>query len=927
MAREEEKAMGLFGNIATGLRSLMGRTRVEREMDEELRSFLEASSEDKRRAGLTPEQAARAARVEMGSSNAVKHHIRSTAWETTVESIWQDMRYSVRILAKSPGFTLVAVLSLALGIGANTAIFTLINAVLLRDLPVRAPRELVSFGKAISGGVLGGVDMGTADLYPYDFARQLEKQPGPFEGIFSYNSRMRKVGVQAGEHPTGQAAQVLAHLVSGNYFGVLGVPMLMGRSIQPSDAEMPGRNAVVVVSYHYWRESMDADRGAIGKLLTVNGVPCVVVGVAPPKFFGIVVGPEPPDLWAPLTMQSELTREPTMLNANGPYWLHLGARRAARSSLDQQQQWLDGQIRAYILAHEGGTIAPDRRKEIERITEPLVPAGSGVSSLRFSFEGPLLILMGVVVLVLLVACANLANFLLAKAAAREREISTRLALGSTRTRIVRQILMEALLLSVAGGVCGLLLAFFATRALIQFVASGAAYTPLDPMPDISVLGFTLGVSVLTGLLFGLAPALRVARCDGGLALNASARTAVGSGGRGARLLPRALVVAQVTASVILLAGAGLFLRSLTNLQQQDYGFDRTHMLLVTLGDKFGGLKPEQLAGFYQRALDRMNALPGVQAAAFSSAAPMSHSSWNSSMKIQGYVPGPKEDTSAILERVTPGYFDATRIRIVQGRALGREDAPNGAKAIVVNRAFAEHYFPRKNAVGHQVTIDDDSNAGPWQIVGVAANTRYSGPGEEPQPQVYFPVQQLVVGENSYAEWLQLSTTGDPAKMTGAVRATLAELDPNMPVLRIQSIGDLTDRFVANEELISRLSGIFSALAVLLAGIGIYGVMSYGVVRRTNEIGIRIALGAQHGTVLWMVLRESLLLLGVGLALGVPLSVAGLRLLQSQLYQLSASDPLTLTGSILVIAGVTVLAAWLPARRAAKVDPMVALRCD
>jgi predicted permease len=494
-------------------------------------------------------------------------------------------------------------------------------------------------------------------------------------------------------------------------------------------------------------------------------------------------------------------------------------------------------------------------------------------------------------------------------------------------RIVRQILMEALLLSSAGGISGLALAYFGTRALIEFVAAGAAYTTLDPRPDLPVLAFTLGVSVLTGLMFGLAPALRVARSDAAPALNANARTASGSGGRGARLLPRVLVVAQVTVSVILLAGAGLFLRSLANLKQQDFGFDRTHLLLVSLGDKFGGLKPDQLAGFYQSALDRMNALPGVKAAAFSSAAPMSHSSWTSTFKLQGYVPGPKEDMGAILERVSPGYFEATGIRIVQGRALGSEDAPKGAKAIVVNRAFAEHYLPRNDAVGHQVTIDDDTNAGPWQIVGVAANTRYSGPREEPQPQIYFPVQQLAVGENSYAEWLQVSTTGDPAKMTGVVRAALAQMDPDLPVLRIQSIGDLTDRFVANEALISRLSGVFSALAVLLAGIGLYGVMSYSVVRRTNEIGIRIALGAQNSAVHWMILRESLILLGIGLALGLPLSLGGLRVLQSQLFELSASDPLTLSGSVLIIASVTVLAAWMPARKATKVDPMVALRCD
>ncbi|MGA2049218.1 MAG: ABC transporter permease [Terracidiphilus sp.] len=919
--------MGMFANIAAGLRALMGKRKAEREMDEELRSFLDASAEDKRHAGMTPDQAAYAARIEMGSTNAVKHQVWSARWESTLEGLLQDLRYSVRMLAKSPSFTLVAVVSLALGIGANTAIFTLINGVLLKQLPVRAPKELVSVGKALGSGVIGGVDMGTGDLYPFDFARQLETQPGPFEGIFSYNSRMRKVGVQAGEHPTGQPIQLLAQLVSGNYFGVLGVPMFMGRSIQPSDAESPGRNAVIVVSYHYWRETMDADPGAIGRVLTINGVPCIVVGVAPAKFYGIALRTEPPDVWASLTMQAELTREPSMLDANGPYWLHLGARRAAGSNLAQQQQWLNTQIRSYVLAHEGGTVSPERRKEIERIADPLEPAASGVSSMRANFEEPLLILMGVVVLVLLVACANLANFLLAKAAAREREISTRLALGSTRTRIVRQILIEALLLSAAGGVSGLLLAWVATRALIDFVAAGAAYTSLDPRPDVSVLAFTLGVSTITGLLFGLAPALRVARSDAAPALNANARTSAASGGRASRLMPRALVIAQVTVSVVLLAGAGLFLRSLTNLEQQDFGFNRTHLLVVTLGDKFGGLKPEQLAGFYQRVQDRLSGLPGIGSAAFSSAAPMSHSSWTSTLQIQGRVRGPKEDTSTILERVTPGYFDTTGIRIVQGRAVGSEDAFKGVKSVVVNRAFAEHYFPHNDAVGHQITIDDDTNAGPWKIVGVAANTRYSGPREEPEPQIYFPVQQLVVGENSYAEWLQVRTSGDPAKMTGEVRAALAEIDPNLPVLRIQTVGELTGRFVANETLISRLSGVFSALAVLLAGIGLYGVMSYSVVRRTNEIGIRIALGAQSGKVLWMVLRESLVLLVVGLALGLPLSLGGLRLVQSQLYELSASDPITLAGSVLIIAAVTLFAAWLPARRATKVDPMVALRCD
>ena len=919
--------MGFFANVAAGFRALTGRERVEREMDEELTSFLDASTRDKQRAGMASDEASRAARIEMGSTNAVKHRIRSAGWETTAENLWQDVRYSLRMLAKSPGFTLVAVLSLALGIGANTAIYTLINNVILQQLPVRAPGELYSFGKSLSGGLLGGVDLSTFDMYNSDFATQLEKQPGPFAGVFSYNSILRKVGVQAGEHPTGTATQVQAHLVSGNYFGALGVPMFMGRAIQEYDAAAPGRSAVIVVSYHYWRDLMDAAPNAIGKVLTINGVPCTVVGVAPPRFYGIMLGTEPPDIWAPVTMQPDLMREPSNLATDGPFWLHLGARKSAGYSLEQQQQWLNAQIRAYVFAHEGAQVSAERRAEIEHITEPLTPAASGVSGLRAGFEGPLLILMGVVVLVLMVACANLANFLLAKAAAREREIATRLALGSTRGRIVRQILMEALLLSFAGGVCGLALAWLATRALITFVAGDVAYTSLSATPDLTVLGFTLGVSLLTGLLFGLAPALRVARSDAGPALNANARTASASGGRGSRLLPRALVVAQVTVSVVLLAGAGLFLRSLTNIEKQDFGFDRKNVLLVGFGEKFGGLKPEQTPGFYQKVQDRMSALPGVTASAFSNTPPMSNGSWNSSLKVQGYVPAPKESMSAALERVTGSYFEATGIRIVAGRAIGAQDQGMAAKAVVVNRSFADHYFPHGDAVGHHITIDDDSIAGPWQIVGVAADTLYNGPRNQIQRLVYFPLAQIAVGENSFAESLEIRTTGDPAKLTSSVRAALAQIDPSLPVLGIRTMNDVAGHFVTNETLVSRLSATFSALAVLLAGIGLYGVMSYSVVRRTNEIGIRIALGAQHANVLWMVLRESLLLLAVGLALGLPLALGGLHYVQSQLYELSAADPTTLGASVLIIAAVTVLAAWLPARRAAQVDPMVALRCD
>jgi predicted permease len=605
-------------------------------MDEELCGFLDASVEAKRRAGMNANDAAYAARVEMGSTNAVKHRIRSAGWEVGLENLWQDLRYSVRMLAKSPAFTLVAVLSLALGIGANTAIFTLIDGLLLKDLPVQSPRELITFGKAFGGGAIGGVDIGTGDLFPYDFARQLESQPGPFQGVCSFASFTRQVSIRLTGNEQGPPTQVMTHLVSGNYFSLLGVEMELGRAILPSDADAPGRSAVVVVSDHYWREALSADPNVIGRTIGISGTPFTVIGVAGRKFYGIKLQKEPPDLWAPLTMQSVVFMQPSMLGANGLYWLHLIGRRDAIHSVGQDQEWASEQMRNYSIAEEGAKLTPERRQEIQRIGVKLLPARTGISDLRTIYGQSLRILMAVVGLVLLVACANLANFLLARAATREREIATRLALGSSRMRVVRQVLTEALLLSAAGGLLGLALAFAATRVLIRFVLSGSGYMMLDARPDMQVLTFTFGVSLLTGLLFGIAPALRASRFEAAPALKSGTRTAAAGGNGGGRVVSRTLVSAQVALSVVLLGGAGLFLRTLENLQQKDLGFNRTHVLLVEFSGKFGGeYEPEQLAGLYQKLSGRIEALQGVTTASFSGTAPMSGGNWGTSVNVRG----------------------------------------------------------------------------------------------------------------------------------------------------------------------------------------------------------------------------------------------------------------------------------------------------
>jgi predicted permease len=446
--------MGLLGNVAQGIRSLFRREALEHEMDDELRQFLDASTAEKVSRGLPAEQAAHAAHVEMGSANAVKHYIRSATWESRMEILLRDLKHCVRGLLRSPGFTLIAVLSLALGIGANTAIFTLIKQVLLQNLPVRDPEQLVTFGKSTGGGILGGIDLGTADMFTYDFARQLEANPGPFQSVAAYASRSPKANVRFPNSAASQ--QIPTELVSGNFFNVLGATPLLGRTISPFDAVTPHSNAVAVISHHFWQQSLSSDPSVIGKTISINGTPFAVIGVMPEAFHGITQELEPPDIWVPVTMIQEILLEPDMLTPRMLDFLHMVARRSPQSTLAADQSWLDRQIRDYVRAGEGHSIVPARQQEIERISVPLVSAVRGVSQLRSRYGDSLEILMAIVAVVLLIACANLANFLLARAIARQREVATRLALGSSRGRIIRQSLMEALLLSISGGVFVLL---------------------------------------------------------------------------------------------------------------------------------------------------------------------------------------------------------------------------------------------------------------------------------------------------------------------------------------------------------------------------------------------------------------------------------------------------------------------------------------
>jgi predicted permease len=910
------------------LRSLFRKNGVERELSDELRFHLEELTEENVSKGMAPKQARYAALRELGGIEQIKEECRDMRGVKFIETVLQDLRYGLRQLRRNPGFTAVAVITLAFGIGANGAIFSVVNELLLKSLPVRDPQQLVSFGQSIGGGTLEGLGPGAFDLFPYEFYKQMQQEKAVFQDVCAYGSQRETLVVRSSGRTTGPAGQAVGRLVSGNYFSLLGVDAILGRAITPSDTDAPGRYAVAVLSYHYWQEKFSGDPEVVGQSVIVNGVPFSIIGVAPPNFFGVTLDAVPPDMWLPVTMQPQITESASLLGPHGVYWLHLMGRQKPQVSSRQAQAWVNLKLRRYLIEGQGTHITRDDRQVIQQMYVQLVPGGRGVSSLRSQYAAPLVILMAVVGLVLVIACANLANLLLARTAARDREISTRLALGASASRIVRQMLTESLLLSCLGGCAGLLLAVWGTHTFIHFLTLDASYSPLTSRPDLRVLLFALGVSVLTGILFGLAPALRISRARRAPGLKMSSRVVTDSGGgRATRLaFPKILVISQIALSLLLLTGAGLFVATLHNLENQDLGFNRHHVLMVYINAKLGGYKPDQLGSLYQQILGNVNALPGVRSATLSEMAPMSGMTWSGPISVQGYTPQPNEDMDTSLNSVGPKYFATVGIPLLSGRVIGRQDTANSPKVVVINQTLASHFFPHGRALGHRIGLPGEMGEG--EIVGVVKDSKYNSPRDTaPQRMVYLPLAQLS-GESLYAKCLQIRTIGNPAKITGEVRRAIATADGNLPISNVVTLNDvIQDHFLSQETLTSQLSSFFALLALLLAAVGLYGVMSYNVVRRTNEIGIRMALGAQPAGVLWLVLRESTLILAIGVGLGVPITLAATRLVQSQLYDLSPFDPVIVIAAAAFVACVTVLAGYFPARRATKVDPMVALRYE
>ncbi|MGH9837917.1 MAG: ABC transporter permease [Blastocatellia bacterium] len=830
-----------------------------------------------------------------------------------MESLWQDVRFGVRMLGKSRMFTLVAVLSLALGIGANTATFSLINALLLRLLPVKAARELALVtvvGPNLPSGALYAMN------YPlYEMFRDRNQ---------SFAGMLAGTGVgRARLTISGAVEPIEQQRVSGNFFAVLGVQPVLGRVLTEADDDAASAQPAAVISYEYWQRRFGGDAQIIGRPITVNETALVVAGVAPPGFFGIDVASRP-ELWWPL----EASRH---RNLSQPriWWLQVIGRLRPGVSRTQAQAELEVFMRQQldeIAATQGAQWTPRERRNFFNRRLRLEEGGGGYTGLRREFRRPLLVLMATVSLVLLIACVNLASLLLARAAARRKEIAMRLALGAGPLRLARQLLTESMLLALLGGAAGCLVAPLCLRLLITYlpVESRGA---LDVSPDARVLGFTLAVSVLTGLLFGLAPAFQAAR------LNLTAAMKEQSGpaqGRSHAALGRLLVVTQVALALCLLIGAGLFVRSLRNLRTLDAGMDYGHIVQFEI-DTGSGYDDARRGALYRQTLARLEALPGVQAATLLSFGLLAGRTGFVDVVAPGQASGEKLRCNVL--QVGPRFFEMMKQPLLSGRDFAWQDErpvqPRATSTAalpeyaVINQTMARQLFGEENPIGKRLQAVSIASGGKLvEIIGVTQDARVAGLREPPSPTFYlYYFQQPGRDEMAF----QLRTMGEPSAYAASIQRAVRELDPQLQIVDLRTLSEVVNTSLVQERFIAQTAGAFSLFALLLAALGLYGVMSHAVARRTSEIGIRMALGAQRRDVLWLVLREAMLLVVAGVGIGVMAALGAMRFVSGLLFGLTHTDPLTIATAALLMIGVALLAGYLPARRAAQVDPLIALR--
>jgi predicted permease len=908
----------------------------EKELDEEIQAHLRMAAEERVAQGESAEQAQTSAAREFGNDVLVKEVTRDMWGWSWAEELIQDLHYGFRRLHQSPGFAVVCVLTLALGIGANTAIFTLVNAVMLKSLPVPDPEQLYRLGDNNNCCVMtGSQDGGSFVLYSYQLYEELRAHTPEFSQLAAFQPFMsgllvRRSGASSAAEPYS------GEFVSGNYFAMMGIVAAAGRSLTPAD-DAPDAAPVAVMNYHTWQERFGLDPSVIGTSLDLNGVAYTVAGVTPPGFYGDTLRSDPPDFWLPLGTEPALNRTESRLHRPELQWLYLigrlkpGVRVAtAQSHLTvvlQQWLWAKGSVEATPEQRNDPTLVEQARQEIARQHIRLTPARNGVNQMQTDYGAALRLLVTVAALVLLIACANLANLLLSRGTASQLQTAIRMALGAPRRRLIRQMLTESVLLAALGGAAGLLLAYSGTRAILLLAFRGANYVPISPAPSSAVLCFTVLLSLVTAIVFGTAPAWIASRCDPADALRGAGRSTP----ERSSLPRRSLVVLQVALSTVLLVGAGLLTQSLRNLEDQNFGFVTDGRLVVHVDPDNAGIKPERLPGLYQQIELRLQQIPGVLSASLSDYSPMEGENWN----VPVYVLGHTADNSvggrnASFDRVSAHYFETIGTRLLKGRAIGDQDTPASPHVAVINETIARKFFPGEDPIGQHFGIGSERHSGDYEIVGIVEDAKYQDARKPAYPTAFLPLRQTPPqaarpDSSIYIHDIELHVAGKPQNLELAIRKTINGIDPNLSVLGMISFGEQVALNFNQERLVARLTELFGLLALILACVGLYGVTAYSVACRTREFGVRIALGADRASILGMVLRSALLQIGLGLALGVPTALAGGRLLSSQLYGVGSHDSLVLGLAAAILAACGLAAAFAPARRATKVDPMVALR--
>jgi predicted permease len=906
--------MDWLSELLRRLSMLAHRQQFDADLEEEMRLHLELREQDHIQAGLSTKEALQAASRRFGNATFLKEKSHMVwGWEW-FESFAQDTAYGIRAMLRSPALTTVALLSLALGIGANTAIFSLLDAVMLRSLPVKDPAQLVLLGKGNASGISD--DFARTQLYSYPFYRRMRGENQVFSdtaAIFSMTNDVH--GFVEGRS---ESEPMNVQLVSGTYFATLGVRAIVGRTLNDADDNSESDHPVAVISYAWWKRSLAGDSNVLNRTLKLGATTYNIIGVAPPEFFGTKVG-EAPDMWVPLSMVKEVPPNFGGYKDNFSESLLIMARLKPGISIGEATSNVNLLFRQILLGFPDAKLSQENLQKLDRAKVPLTPMATGLSSLRRQFSEPLQILMAVVALVLLIACANIANLLLARSTARARELAVRQALGARRTRLIRQLITESLVLALAGGVLGVALASVGSRVLLRMVAGGLDPIPLDVSIDGRLLLFTVAVTIATALIFGTVPAFRATRLQLTDALKAG-RGRPGTSGKNP--LAKALVISQVALSLVLMVGAGLFLRSLVNLNNVDPGFNKEDVLRLDIDSSSAGYvpgEPREVA-LNQQIEEHVSALPGVKAASFS-AFTFHEGGWNSNVVVLGMNIG--EDINVKHNVVGVGYFATMQIPLLAGRTFSPFDTNTSQHVAIISEHTAKTLFPVGNPIGRHYGLGDSKPENEVTVIGVAKDVKVDDLAEEPVNLDYVPYTQHPWGFGDF----EVRYSGRFAPVAVAVQQTIRAIDRSLPITRVTTLDEQVARSITNQRLVAELSGFFGLLAVFLSCIGIYGVMSYVVTRRTNEIGIRMALGAGRSNLRWMVAHEVLILISIGVAIGVPVTLAGDRLVSNMLFGLRPTDPVTVASAIIVLLAVAAIAGYLPARRASLVDPMVALRYE